>query len=911
MKLTLNTVLTRGLAAGVAFGVALPAMSPVLAQDEEQMVEELIVVGSRRRDRSAADSPVPVDVISGDDFRNHGDTDMDSLLASLVPSYNVDQQPISDAGTVIRPASLRGLPSDATLVLVNGKRRHRGSVISFLGGGISDGAHGPDLSAIPAVALDRVEVLRDGASAQYGSDAIAGVLNLVLREDSSGGSVEAKWGRTGEGDGEATTLAANLGLPLMDTGFINLSMEYKQADPTSRSVQRGDAAGLIAAGNSNVRQPAAQIWGAPEIRDDVKLFANLGFDVGESSEIYAFGNWAQRTVEGGFFFRNPHTRGGVFRGPFFDAAGDDGSLVSWDGDTEAWYYHDGLVQGGSLTDGTVYGDANAATVATVKVADVGADAPTRTDAYGATVYSRCPQIVVTGNVADPAGVSAVAADPNCFSFIERFPGGFTPQFGGDVDDLSFAVGLRGEMANGWFYDVSGVWGTSKVEHFMHNTINPQLAGQGVNIPTTYFPGTYTETDRVFDINLSKALEGLGREGAPLHVALGFEWRDETFEREAGDMNSWFIDTREGGLADQGFGIGSNGFPGLAPRHAGENTRGSYAAYIDLETDLTDNFLVGGALRYENYEDFGNTVDGKLTGRLQIADNFAVRGAISTGFRAPTVGQSNVRNVTTAFNNGMLADEATLPPTHPIAVQKGASPLEPEESVNATVGAVFNVGQADVTLDYYHITVEGRIARTSFLALTPADLTALDNLGVADASSFAGVLFFTNDFDTTTKGVDLVVTMPVDLMEGDTDLVFVANRNNTTVDKRNPAIIDDLRVEQLKNTLPGNRMSLTANHTQGPWRFMGRYRHYGEFYGAPANVQPWGSTYDARWFLDAEAAFEVGNGLTFVVGGQNLLDEYPEETSQSAQGGVGMLYPENSPYGFNGAFYYFRAIWDFN
>ena len=289
----------------------------------------------------------------------------------------------------------------------------------------------------------------------------------------------------------------------------------------------------------------------------------------------------------------------------------------------------------------------------------------------------------------------------------------------------------------------------------------------------------------------------------------------------------------------------------------------------------------------------------------------MRGAVSTGFRAPTVGQSNVRNVTTAFNNGMLADEATLPPTHPISVQKGAAPLEPEESVNSTLGAVFDVGPASVTLDYYQIVVEGRIARTSFLALTEADIDALMALGVADASSFAGVLFFTNDFDTTTKGVDLVVTMPLELMAGDTELVFVANRNDTVVDKRNPDIIDDLRVEQLKNTLPNNRVSLTVNHTQGPWRFMGRYRRYGEFYGAPANVQPWGSTYDARWFLDGEAAYEMDNGLTFVVGGQNLLDEYPEETSQPSQDGVGMLYPENSPYGFGGAFYYLRAIWDFD
>ena len=881
MKLTLNTV-CRGLAAGALFGVALPVASPALAQDEEQLVEELVVVGSRRRDRSAADSPVPVDVIGGEDFRNQGDTDMDSLLAALVPSYNVDQQPISDAGTVIRPASLRGLPSDATLVLVNGKRRHRGAVISFLGGGISDGAHGPDLSAIPAVALDRVEVLRDGASAQYGSDAIAGVLNLVLREDSSGGSVEAKWGRTAEGDGEATTLAANLGLPLMDAGFINLSMEYKQADPTSRSVQRVDAAGLIAAGNSHVRQPAAQIWGAPEIRDDIKLFANLGFEVGENSELYAFGNWAQRTVEGGFFYRTP-----------LDVTRPDGGVSRARG---------GIFRGSEVN--------------MLAVADLSSDG----------MSGNCEEIPVVGNVAEPGALAAVAANPSCFSFLERFPGGFTPQFGGDVADLSFAVGVRGELANGWFYDVSGVWGTNTVEHFMHNTINPQLASQGVNIPTTYFPGTYTETDRTFDVNLSKALDGLGRNDAPVHLAMGFEWRDETFEREAGDMNSWFIDERPGGFADQGFGIGSNGFPGLAPRHAGETTRGSYAGYVDVETDLADNLLVGGALRYEDYEDFGTTLDGKLTARLQVAENFALRGAFSTGFRAPTVGQSNVRNVTTAFSGGMLSDEATLPPTHPISVQKGARPLEPEESVNSTLGAVFDVGPASVTLDYYQIVVEGRIARTSNLPLLPADIFVLtcgregegDMMDlpnacepVADASSFAGVLFFTNDFDTTTKGVDLVVTMPLELMAGDTDLVFVANRNDTVVDKRNPAIIDDLRVEQLKNTLPNNRVSLTVNHTQGPWRFMGRYRRYGEFYGAPANQQPWGSTYDARWFLDGEAAYTLDNGLTFVVGGQNLLDEYPEETSQPSQDFVGMLYPENSPYGFGGAFYYLRAIWDFD
>ena len=851
MKLTLNTV-CRGLAAGALFGVALPVATPALAQDEEQLVEELVVVGSRRRDRSAADSPVPVDVITGEDFRNLGDTDMDSLLAALVPSYNVDTQPISDAATVIRPASLRGLPSDATLVLVNGKRRHRGSIITWLGGGTSDGSHGPDVGAIPAIALDRVEVLRDGAAAQYGSDAIAGVINFVLKEDTSGGSMEARWGQQYEGDGTALTVAGNIGLPLGGSGFLNLSGEFRQVDPTSRSVQRADATGLIAAGNTQVRQPAAQIWGAPEVRDDFKLFANLGMDIGENSEFYAFGNWAQRTAEGGFFFRNPHTRGGVFDGP---------------GDT-------------------------------VKVADLDADDATM-----------CPEIPIVDNVADADAIAAVAADPNCFSFIERFPGGFTPQFGGDVKDMSVAAGLRGTLANDWFYDVSMVVGRNEVEHFMHNTINPQLAGQGVGIPTTYFPQAYVQADQVFDVNVSKPLD-MGM-GSTLHLALGFEWRNETFERSAGDMNSWWVDERPGGLAAQGFGVGSNGFPGLPPRHAGEESRSSYAAYIDAEMNFTDGLLVGGAVRFEDYEDFGDTFDSKFTVRYQLVEALAVRGSYNTGFRAPTVGQSTVRNVSTVFGATGLEDRVTLPPTNPIAMQKGAVPLTPEESVNTTLGLVFSTEVADITLDYYSVDVENRIAQTSTLPLTDADIAALLDLGVTDANSFASVRFFTNEFDTTTRGIDLVVTAPLNLGSGDTTLIVAANRNDTNVDAGDSDIIGQDRVTLLKNALPRNRFTATLNHMQGDWRFLLRLRRYAEFYGAPADVGGWSRTYEPRYLVDLEAGYSVNEALTVVAGAQNALDEYPQETTQAAQDGVGMLYPENSPYGFNGGFYYLRAIWDFD
>ena len=864
MKLSFNALAARCLAPGLTLCVAFFAPAAAgqegagAAAADGQAIEELTVVGSRRRDRSAADSPVPVDVIGSDDLRNLGDADMDSLLAALVPSYNVDTQPISDAATVIRPASLRGLPSDATLVLVNGKRRHRGSVITWLGGGTSDGSHGPDVAAIPAIALERVEVLRDGAAAQYGSDAIAGVINFVLREDNSGGSLEARWGRHYEGDGDAFTVSGNVGLPLMGSGFVNLSGEFRQADPTSRSVQRTDAQGLIDAGNVHVRQPAAQIWGAPEVRDDWKLFANLGIDVGENSEFYAFGNWAQRTAEGGFFFRNPHTRGGVFAGPA-DADGNP----------------------------------------TVKVADLSADG----------MSGNCPAIPVVDNVADAAAIAAVAANPNCFSFIERFPGGFTPQFGGDVVDLSLALGLRGNLANDWFYDVSLAVGRNEVEHFMHNTINPQLAGQGVNIPTTYFPQAYVQADQVFDVNLSKPLD-LGM-AAPLHVALGFEWRNETFERSAGDMNSWWVDDRPGGLAAQRFGVGSNGFPGLPPRHAGEESRSSYAAYIDVETNVTDELLVGAAMRFEDYEDFGDTFDGKFTVRYQLSDALAVRGSYNTGFRAPTVGQSTVRNVSTVFGANGLEDRVTLPPTNPISMQKGAVPLTPEESVNTTLGVVWSNEVADITLDYYSVAVEDRIAQSSTLTLTDDDIAALLALGVNDATSFASVRFFTNDFDTTTRGVDLVVTAPLNFGPGDTTLILAANRSDTDVDRRNPDVIGDDRVLLLRSALPGNRFSATLNHLQGDWRWLLRVRRYGEFYGAPADVAGWSKDYEARFMVDLEAGYTINESVTVVLGAQNAADEYPDETTQGAQDNVGMLYPENSPYGFNGGFYYLRAIWDFN
>ena len=305
------------LAMGMAF-----ASTPIFAEDEANDESDalMVIVGSRAAPRSVGDSPVPVDVISSTELSSTGSTDMLDMLASAVPSFNVRAQPISDAASLIRPVNLRGLPSDSTLILVNGKRRHRASVIAFQGGGVNDGAQGPDISVIPSIALKQVEVLRDGAAAQYGSDAIAGVMNFVLKDDSDGGSFSIKQGEYFEGDGATSTIDGNIGLPLTNQGFANFSFQLKNADATSRSVQRPDAKALFDAGNIEVNNPA-QIWGNPEIEDDITVFGNIGLDLGDSKEFYLFGNYSERDVTGGFYYRNPHNRGNVYS--------IDPKIISW------------------------------------------------------------------------------------------------------------------------------------------------------------------------------------------------------------------------------------------------------------------------------------------------------------------------------------------------------------------------------------------------------------------------------------------------------------------------------------------------------------------------------------------------------------------------------------------------------
>ena len=816
--------------------------------DEEEVLETVSVLGTRSSARTATDSAVPIDIINAEDLRNQGATDVLDQLKVLVPSFNVSTIPIDDAATLIRPANLRGLPPDNTLILVNGKRRHRSAVITFLGHGLSDGSQGVDISVFPSLALEQVEVLRDGAAAQYGSDAIAGVINFGLKRLSEGGAVEIFGGQYYEGDGTTYQADGQIGFPLGANGFATLTAEWREADDTSRSVQRDDAAAVAAAGYPNVRDPV-QIWGSPKVYDDHKFVANFGWSF-DNFEIYGFGNFAERETDGGFYYRDPSARAGV-------------------------YTRDG---GQTLLVGNTSGTGSCPTVRL-------------RDANGNLI----PYATVAGQVAALPG--------NCFTFLNLFTGGFTPRFGGEMEDVGFTGGIKGTWGNEVYWDLSGTYGNNEIDFFMYNTVNPSL---GPNQPTGLFfrPGSNEQTEHMFNFDVSKRFERF-------NLAGGLEFRSEEFTIGAGDAASTAI----GPLTSQGFSIGSNGFPGFNPTTAGEFDRDSWAVYVDVESQITDQFLLGGAVRYEDYDDFGGTTNYKLTGRYDFNENFAVRGAFSTGFRAPTPGQANVSQITTAFIDGELRDTATLPPTNPIAAFFGAEPLTPEESENFSFGFVWAGGPWNFTADYYHIEAEDRIARSADFTISDEIRDALVAAGVPGAGSISRVGFFVNDFDTTTQGIDLVGSLDTDHFGGNTTYSVAFNWNDTEVDDFTPGIISEARVQKIEESLPNTKGYFSMQHRRGNWDILGRLNYYGSWYedhldsdvilaadgGLPIYE-------DSAITVDVETGWEWDSGLYFRFGVQNLFDETPDD---NPWGGVaGAQYPVHSPYGFNGGFYYGRLGFKF-
>ena len=619
--------------------------------------------------------------------------------------------------------------------------------------------------------------------------------------------------------------------------------------PTVRSVQRDDAQALIDNGNIDVRQPYAQVWGQPDVDDDYTVFLNSALEISQRAEIYTFGNVSERDTLGGFFFRNPNDRSGVF-------------IVE---DDELGNYRLPLAPG-------------------------------------------CP------GYDDPSGRIRVskAADelfdwtpyPGCF-FNERFPGGFTPKFGGEVSDASGVAGLRGESDSGLTYDLSYSIGESEAEFNIQNTINASL---GLATPTQFDLGSYTQTEQSLNLDMTYLIE-MASLASPLHTAFGAEWREQEFEVSAGEEASWV----DGQIP--GAGVGANGFSGFSPvAAAGKWDRSNVAAYAEFEADITDVLTVAVMGRIEDHEDYDTTEDFKIAAVLRATDTISLRSSASTGFRVPTVGQENIANVTTAFildsqGRNQLTQRGTIPSKCPEAAAVGAERLDAEESVTYTAGLGLEMNAVSFTVDVYNIEVDDRLGLSADKTLTDAQKAAIGQNGCFPAADVRNFRYFGNGFDTRTRGVDLIVNldmtdrMPL-LHGGKTELAFVGNYNDTEVTRHNPEFIDEKRIRQLEDALPKYRFNVTLQHDKERWGGFARVNFFDSYEEFHADSEDFITKPDEEFTLDIEVNYRLAGGLELSLGAENIFDNFPDRNEFS--GVLGSKYPESSPMGFSGGFYYARA-----
>ena len=920
------------LALSIVIGILLCTFAPVMADQHAETAEEaettneaeateeaseddapvqlesLVVVGTRARPRSVLDSAVPIDIVSNDAFEKQGGADLPDLLRTLVPSYNINTQPISDASTVVRPANLRGLAPDHTLVLVNNKRRHRAAVIHWLGNGLSDGSQGPDLAPIPAIALQQVEILRDGASAQYGSDAIAGVMNFRLKDNYEGGSFEFKPGIYQYGDGRQFAVAGNIGLGSPDA-WTNLSFEYGGADPTVRSIQRTDAIDLINAGNFSVKDPA-QIWGQPIIENDIKLFANYGATLTDTIDFYGHANYARKRVEGGFYFRNPNTRNGVFSPNGRDDTLLVGDLRGLTAEMEAWEAREA--------------EWKAANPAAVEAGE----------AFPELSPHDADDIPITNHVPDPERLQAVKSDPNLFNFQEMFPGGFTPRFGAFMWDSSVVVGVKGTalkdtLGKDLTWDLSGSFGRNHADFFIFNTVNASL---GPDTPTYFDPGDYIQTDYNLNFDVTYPLSDM------VFLASGLEYRDEGFEIIEGERESHQI----GPLAAQGFTAASNGFSGFSPVAAGKWHRYNVAAYLETEIRPIDPLLISLAVRGEQFEIFGSTLNYKAAANYKVTETMRLRGSYSTGFRAPTPGQQNTFNITTEydFEKGDLVNKGTIPSTNEavgVVTGKDDNSLDPEKSNNFTGGFAVDILGVNFTVDFFDIRLKNRLSVSQHYTLTDDQKAQLIAAGVTSAANLETFQFFINDFNSTTNGIDFVVTAPIpngtaiavynftstkithlvvdgELEELPSDFDPALELTPELEEFFDSATLDAHRIRELQENLPKHRGSLTVGQSiTDAWSVLGRASYFSgwfdsEDYLQKPDVEGTGE-YTGRVIFDLETTYVVGSGLALTLGGRNILNTYPDENPNGA-GSVGNKYGQFSPFGFDGAYWYAKVGYSF-
>ncbi len=840
-------------------------------------IEGMVVIGTRRLPRLVTDSAVPIDVISPRDLQSTASTDIDDILRSQIPSYNVQRHEIDGSTTFVRPPTLRGLSPDNTLLLVNGKRRHRSASLSLFGSALILGSQGPDMNMIPSIAVKQFEVLRDGASAQYGADAVAGVFNLQLRDASHGVSVRSQVGQYHQGDGRYISIAANAGFPLTEHGFVNVSLEYREIDPTNRSVDRSDALALISKGFPVA--PTAQVWGNPDIDDAFTGFVNAEIDLTASTHLYAFGGYGRRSGNGSYYLRAP---------------------------------------GGSTARANVFRFGSERAVADLDPND-GIDCQSLEDLPPLDSDFRA----VESFVSEYQGT--------CYLFNEDYPGGFTPRFGADMSDLSAVTGIHSDSRSGLRWDLSAGMGRSLMDYFIRNTVNASL---GPEQPAEFRQRDFVQEEYSVNLDVSYPVS-LESFHSPLNIAGGVQWRTEIFETLPGDINSYLI----GPFKDQGFSVGSNGDQGIPPAYAGRWKRPNYAAYIDLEADIVPAFQLGIAGRYENfYEDFGTTLTGKVAALWRATPVISLRGSVSTGVRAPTPGQVNLQNIQTNFDSkGGLIDAGQIPSYHPVAQALGGKPLTEESAVNLAFGAILQASPDLVlTVDLFSITLRDRIALSGSIPLNDELATVLSESGqLAGFETLREVKFFSNDFDTRQFGVDVLLSWDKVYNEDRTVTASIAYNwtrpellkfsEPTTIntflgkpltESTQVSILSPRRKIEMEHVNPHHRVIATGRQILGPYHGMVRLNYYSDWkaclffsFSCTVGGQDALRTYAGSWIVDTEVGYQISDRYAAAFGVNNIfaIDRPADRIERDGQGNSNV---PSTPWDYNGAALYLRLSADF-
>ena len=877
----LSNLALRGalLASAAAFvGVAAPqaafAQEAAAPADDAVAAQSIVVIGTRRTDRTVADSASPIDVISAADLSAQPTANLLDSVRNLVPSFFVGQNSISDTSTFVRAPSLRGLPGDQLLVMLNGKRYNRSALVQVYNGGdtgLSFGSQGPDISAIPAIAIKGLEVLRDGATAQYGSDAIAGVLNYGLR-DNAGFELVGRYGQFYAGDGKSYQVAANAGLK-SDRGFINISGEYNNDGRTSRGATRPIAA-RFAAENPTLADKLpfyplpAQIWGnSPS--EGWKAVVNAAYDVTDNSKVYAFGNFAHAKAEQSFNFRSSYQGSSTFE------------------------YDDGT---GSLKTGTI-GGRNFFQVPYYK--------------------TQCP----AGNPTCPAG--GYVKDGNVFNLTSIYPAGFTPIFVGRTDQAYGTVGWKGKTDSAFTWDLSASLSRNSLDLSMYNSISPSF---GAASQTSFEFGKLIQKE--FDANLDLTYAVDAGLASPITFSGGAEFRRETYTSTEGDFQSYgagpyatanplYTQTAPGVYAPTGeftasYDPAASGYGGTSPKYAGTARQNSYGFYVGAEADVTKELTLGAAGRYERYDSFGGRFVYKFNGIYHVTDAFALRGTVGSGFHAPTPGQNNTAVLTTNFLQGNSVQVGTFPVTSDVAKYFGSKALKPEKSTNFGFGFVFQPSSAlTLTVDAYQIKVTDRIFISKAFVVGASDIAKLPEL--ASVGVGGNVQFFTNSLDIRTRGVDVVGSYRTDLGGGKLNLTLAYNYNRNKVTKFDAATLGDAQRSDAENLAPKHRLNVQANWTLGDLSFGAAGSYFGKW--RVESDYP-GQEFGAKVTADLDATYTFMENFKLTVGANNIFNTKPDRIKASTSNpiytltnstGDGQIYPRNGgPFGFNGGFWYVRA-----